>query len=148
MATRRTRARVFDEGGFSLIELVVVLLIIGILVAIALPAFLDRGRQGEDAEAKSHARNLMSIDETCYFEEKSYTQCQNTGQLGPTGLPLVNGAPAAGEVSVTPSGDDEYTIKAASRSGNEFLINRTAGGVPDRSCTAPGDAGCPSSGDW
>ena len=57
--------RLKDERGFTLIELLVVVLIIGILAAVALPTFLGQRDKGFDADAKSNARNLQTMVESC-----------------------------------------------------------------------------------
>jgi len=105
-----TRAGETDEDGFSLIELLVVIIIIGILAAIAVPLFIRQKEKAIQASMRSDLRNAASFMETYYLDSQSY----------PT---------SASQLSSGLSFSKNTTITVVPESGNTFCLKATNTGT-------------------
>jgi type IV pilus assembly protein PilA len=67
------RSRISKDEGFTLIELMVVVLIIAILVAIAIPTFLGQRRNAQDRAAQSNLRNALATEKAYFSAERAFS---------------------------------------------------------------------------
>src|SRR2546430_9351907 len=89
-----------DEEGFTLIELMVVVLIIAILIAIAIPTFLGAKNRAQHRQQQSNLRNAPTAEKTAYTDSQAYSVDVAAGGVLKSTQPSLNwetgAAPAAG----------------------------------------------------
>lgn len=139
-----------EESGFTLVELLVVMLILGLLAAIAIPAFFNQRDKARDADAKSAVRTAQTALETYATDNNGSYEDANAGALQ-TIEPTLNDAQG---LTVDELARDAYRVGVESDTGNVFWITR-ATGITSLRCgpelgTVGDDAnaGCPAGGDW
>ncbi len=123
--------RKLNQKGFTIIELLVVIVIIGILVALALPNLFSAQARGRDSDRKNELKNLQQKLETYYGDNDAYPDALADLNPAPTtdestdpkGVAYVY-APAADAQSFTLTADLENDEdKDADASGNYVLIS-------------------------
>jgi len=135
-----------DEQGFTLIELMVVLLIMGILLAIAIPTFLGVTGSAHNRAAQSDLRNAFDTAQTVYTSNGQYPISSGISDMqasepalsfvAATTVPSAN----SNQVSVDIVSDNAIVLAAQASSGVcWFLANaETATGASALGMSGPG----------
>ena len=162
-----------EQTGFTLIEVLVVTIIIGILAALAVAVLLGERDKAHDAKAKDAVAAMISEMEACHVEKDDFEECDTDAELeGDVGTPIDDGvrdsgnsgcsnpgwgtAPAVGHVGVLASGSRCFVLAATSESDDGgvnhiFLHIRDSDGTRTRTCgpdAVEGIGGCPIDGTW
>lgn len=140
------RRRLAADEGFTLVELLVVIVIIGILGAAALGAFLHQRTKAEDSNAKVSATTAAKALAVWHTEHGTYDGADAAG-LGRVEPSL----DTARNLVVTPAGDT-FTVSVDSAAGADgggtFSIQHRDDGDDQRACTHAGKGACAADGTW
>lgn len=123
--------------GFTLIELMIVVAIVGILAAIALPSYEESIARTKRSDATGGLLEFASVLERHYTENSTYCDAGTTAEAGCGGAAGDSGTPAAALFNSTlplDGGDTYYnlTITAVTQSAYTIQATRTGSMAGDR----------------
>jgi type IV pilus assembly protein PilA len=140
------------DRGFTLIELMVVVLIIAILVAIAIPTFLGQRQTAQDRAAQSNLRNALVTEKTLFARDQVFTDSAAIlTALEPSLTWTTDDAGAGGVLPTLYAGTGAVCLVSESGSGTFFWIyeNPTTATAQGSGAAAPADeAACAAGAGW
>lgn len=140
------RDRLDDQDGFTMIELLVVIVIIGILAAIAIPGFLNQKGKSDDAAAKTLAHTAQTALETYQTDHSGSYAGATPSDLNAVEPTINYTNPAEVELTLVSTTSNTYTVTVqAARTSDVFTVINQAGTFT-HTCTGSG-GGCPN-GTW
>jgi type II secretion system protein G len=146
---QKLRERSGGESGFTLVELLVVMLILGLLAAIAIPSFFNQRDKAVDADAKESVRTAQTAIET-YATDNGGSYVNATADDLIAIEQSLNDADLQDPINLSQNTYTVTVISANDSPDHTFSITRNNDGTVDLTCEAPADDldGCPSNGEW
>jgi len=128
--------RLHNDEGFTLVELMVVVLIIAILMAIAIPTFLGARQKAQDRAAQADLRNALTTAKVAYVDSETYvgddTAASTTGTFKSLEPALVFDKTVGNATDITIGYDGQLktiVMVKESKSGTFFCIGDDTGGA-------------------
>jgi type IV pilus assembly protein PilA len=135
-----------DESGFTLVELLVVMLILGLLIAVAIPTFFNQKQKANDADSKAMAHTAQTAIETYATDHNGSYAGADVGATSAGALPAIEST-IDGTVSFVgaPTATDYHLRVTNPVTTHTFDIVRT-GGSFSYPCAPANTGGCPAGG--
>ena len=118
-----------QDDGYTLVELLVVLVIIGVLTAIAFPTFLGAQRTSQDRAVQSDLRTALAAGLTHFSQDGTWDGFDATeGEtIEPALVWLEGGTPVGGEISIQVHSGSDLLLVGYSDSGRFYCVAQIAG---------------------
>ena len=128
------RSPASDDHGFTLIELMVVVLIIAVLLAIAIPTFLAARNRASDRLAQTSLRTALNNARVSYSDDQTFALADENGLRDEdASVTFINASTLSDDgkkVSVDVSNPTRFVAAASSRSGSCFFLVDAGGSAP------------------